>query len=125
MLFILLFLQCAALSLIISFYFKKYKLIKLTLLNFFLIYLLLIVNVYFYELYLEYKLSLFDLNGDGFFSEIESTKEKEKYMSLVINDTGRKFVVLTGLIFSFLYSIFFFVGTKLVTSFKENLKRNN
>jgi hypothetical protein len=87
--------------------------IKLTIINFVFVYILFVSGAYCYEIYLEYKLDSFDLNGDGFFTEEENTAEKEKYMFLVINDTGRTFAPFTGLIFSFLYAGLFLSTLKV------------
>ena len=87
--------------------------VKLTIINFIFVYIFFVLGVYCYEIYLEYRLDSFDLNGDGFFTGEENTPEKEKYMSLVINDTGRTFAPFTGLIFSFLYAVIFLCALKL------------
>lgn len=87
--------------------------IKLTIIHFISVFIVFLLGIYCYEMYLEYRLDSFDLNGDGFFTGEENTPEKEKYMSLVTNDTGRTFAPFTGLVFSFLYSALFLCVLKL------------
>ena len=83
--------------------------LKLALINFIIIYLLIIISVCVYDIYLEYKVSTFDLDGDGFFTSEEWTPEYAKYSSRLVNDLGRNFAPVTGFIFSFLHSILFLV----------------
>jgi hypothetical protein len=94
-------------------YFGNVSPIKLTIINFVSVYIFFVLGVYCYEIYLEYRLDSFDLNGDGIFTGEENTPEKEKYMSLVINDTFRTFAPFTGLVFSFLYAALFLCASKL------------
>lgn len=103
-------------------YFEKASHIKLTIVNFIFVYILFLLAIYCYEIYLEYKLDSFDLNSDGFFTGEENTPEKEKYMSLVVNDTGRTFAPITGLIFSFAYSVIFLLVLKLYRTSKQDKK---
>ena len=83
--------------------------LKLALINFIIIYLLIIISVCVYDIYLEYKVSTFDLDGDGFFTSEEWTPEYAKYSSRLVNDLGRNLAPITGFIFSFLHSILFLV----------------
>ena len=83
--------------------------LRLALINFVIIYLLIIISVCLYDIYLKYKVSTFDLDGDGFFTSEEWTPEYAKYSSRLVNDVGRNFAPVTGFIFSFLHSILFFV----------------
>lgn len=86
-------------------WFKNTSKIKVAIVNFVAVYILFLLVIYCYDIYLEYRLGLFDLNGDGFFGGAENTPEKEKYMSLVVNDAGRALAPFTGFLFSFLYSL--------------------
>ena len=83
--------------------------LRLALINFIIIYLLIIISVCVYDIYLKYKVSTFDLDGDGFFTSEEWTPEYAKYSSRLVNDVGRNFAPITGFVFSFLHSILFFV----------------
>jgi len=96
--------------------------IKLTIISFISVYIFFVLGVYCYEIYLEYRLDSFDLNGDGFFTGEENTPEKEKYMSLVTNDTGRTFAPFTGLVYSFLYAALFLCALKLYSFIKKESK---
>ena len=83
--------------------------LRLALINFVVIYLLIIIGVFIYDVYLSYKVSTFDLDGDGFFTGEEWTPEYAKYSAKLVNDLGRNLVPITGFIISFLNSILFFV----------------
>ena len=83
--------------------------LRLAFMNFVTIYLFIIISVLVYDIYLTYKVSTFDLDGDGFFTTEESTPEYAKYSGRLVNDVGRNFAPITGFVFSFLHSILFFV----------------
>ena len=53
--------------------------LRLAFINFVTIYLLIIISVLVYDIYLTYKVSTFDLDGDGFFTTEEWTPEYAKY----------------------------------------------
>ena len=94
--------------------------LRLALINFVIIYLLIIISVCVYDIYLKYKVSTFDLDGDGFFTSEEWTPEYAKYSSRLVNDVGRNFAPVTGFIFSFLHSIVFLVILTLCRIIKRN-----
>ena len=93
--------------------------LRLALINFVIIYLLIIISVFVYDIYLKYKVSTFDLDGDGFFTSEEWTPEYAKYSSRLVNDVGRNFAPVTGFIFSFLHSILFLVILTLCRIIKK------
>ena len=86
---------------------------------FVVLYVLLVYGVVFYDKYLEYKLSRFDLNGDGVFSPSEQTPDQIKYMNLLINDTGRNLIPLTGIIYSLISTLLLFVLSALYRLFRK------
>lgn len=96
--------------------------LRLALINFVIIYLLIIISVFVYDIYLKYKVSTFDLDGDGFFTSEEWTPEYAKYSSRLVNDVGRNFAPVTGFIFSFLHSILFFVILTLYRIIKRKIQ---
>lgn len=75
--------------------------------HFFILYILLILDVQFYDIYINSKLASFDLDKDTVFSISEQTEEQKKYFNIVINDTGRNLVFIWGFAFS-LISLFVF-----------------
>jgi len=87
--------------------------IKLALINFIVVYLLIVMSVYVYDFYLQYKVSTFDLNGDGVISNTESIPEYLEYSSRLTNDVGRNFAPITGFIFAFSCSVFFYLLLRL------------
>ena len=79
------------------------KKLLLVLMQIFVFYVSVLVEVSIYDYQLEKQLYSFDLNGDGVFSGSEITPEQEEAMINFINDTGRTFAPITGAIFSFMY----------------------
>ena len=78
--------------------------------NFLALYALLNVWILLYDQYLDYKLAQFDINHDSIFSPQEQTAEQQRYMDLVIWDTGRNFMPFYSLFTSFESSfILFFI----------------
>ena len=83
---------------------------------------MLIGSAYFYDKFLKYKLSLFDVNSDSFFSKEEQTPDQIKYMEMWTNDLGRKLMVITGAIYSFISTIILSILIRIYR-FMENRKR--
>ena len=79
------------------------KKLLLALMQIFVFYVSVLVEVSIYDYQLEKQLYSFDLNGDGVFSGSEITPEQEEAMIKFIGDTGRTFAPITGVIFSFMY----------------------
>ena len=79
------------------------KKLLLALMQIFVFYVSVLVEVSIYDYQLEKQLYSFDLNGDGVFSGSEITPEQEEAMIKFIGDTGRTFAPITGAIFSFMY----------------------
>ena len=79
------------------------KKLLLALMQIFVFYVSVLVEVSIYDYQLEKQLYSFDLNGDGVFSDSEITPEQEEAMIKFIGDTGRTFAPITGAIFSFMY----------------------
>ena len=79
------------------------KKLLLALMQIFVFYVSVLVEVSIYDYQLEKQLYSFDLNGDGVFSGSELTPEQEEAMIKFIGDTGRTFAPITGAIFSFMY----------------------
>ena len=79
------------------------KKLLLALMQIFVFYVSVLVEVSIYDYQLEKQLYSFDLNGDGVFSGSEITPEQEEAMIKFIGDTGRTFAPITSAIFSFMY----------------------
>ena len=82
---------------------------KLLTINFFSVWISIILIVYLEDVYLTQKLNSFDLDDDGFFGGSEITSEQERYMFLATNDLGRNLAPVTGGFVAFLHTIVFFV----------------
>ncbi len=111
-------LSTTAISIIVYvlYYFKNRSpsAFKLIVANFLTMYVIIVGSVFLYDIYLSYKLSKFDLDGDGIFSGEEITPEQDKYLNLNAHDTGRLFAPITGFIFSLFQSIAFWIVFRLV-----------
>lgn len=79
------------------------KKLLLALMQIFVFYVSVLLEVSIYDYQLEKQLYSFDLNGDGVFSGSEITPEQEEAMIKFIGDTGRTFAPITGAIISFMY----------------------
>jgi len=84
---------------------KKKMLLLFMTVAFFLSYFTLIFFVKFYDVYLNFKLNLYDLNKDGVFSINEQTSEQIIAMNSVVNDTGRNLISLTAIPISIIISL--------------------
>ena len=87
---------------------------RLAAVSFFSVYLLAVVWTIAEEIYLDYRLLTYDLDGDGVFSgPDENTLEQAKAMAAVTNDLGRHLVPITGLVWSLAYSSVLYVAMTL------------
>jgi hypothetical protein len=96
---------------------------KIAFANFITLYLFIVVSVVLYDFYIEYKLSTFDLDGDGIFSAAESTIEQAIYMNIVTNDAGRNFAPITGAAYSGIYSLLIFAYLNISSLINRNRKK--
>ena len=82
--------------------------------NFLVLFALLNTGTLLYDKYLDYKLAQFDINHDSVFSLQEQTPEQQYYMTSSINDVGRNFIPITGLLISLGSTILLFFVDKLL-----------
>lgn len=93
--------------------------LRLALLSFVAIYLIMVAWAMTYEIYLDYRLSTFDSNGDGMFSgPEENTLEQARFSAAVTNDLGRNLVPITGLMWSLAYSSMLYVAMLIWRAFR-------
>ena len=97
---------------------NKRKRIWISISVFCVVYTLIVGIAMLNDISCQLELNRFDLNNDGIFSGTEITKEQGKAMSRLINDTGRNFSFITGLIFSLIISTPFY----WIVLFFEKLK---
>ncbi len=98
---------------------KKERTIWFYLINFFTLYLMLVGSAYFFNRFLEYKLSLFDLDGDSFFSKKEQTPDQIKYFEMWTNSLGRNLMVITGAIYSFISTIILAIVLRIYKFYRK------
>lgn len=84
---------------------------RLVAVSFLSVYLLAVVWTIGEDIYLDYRLSTFDRDGDGIFAgPDENTVEQAKAMAAVTNDLGRNLVPITGLVWSLAYASALYVA---------------
>jgi hypothetical protein len=94
--------------------------LKISLYLFAVIYGIIIYSSLASEFYFDFKLSQFDLNNDGMFSGAEVTVSQQEAMRKVTSDTGRTLAPFTGLVFSGLLALIFFIGYKVIAYVKKD-----
>ena len=98
---------------------KTSKIFFIALTFFVAFYLLIVGTSLYFDIYYQWKLNVFDLNNDGFFSGIEISSEQQSAMNNLINDTPRNFSFIVGLIYSFVFSIILFVFLIILKKIKK------
>lgn len=73
---------------------------RVTILNFVFLYFLIVGSSYLNDWYLQQELAKFDLDGDGFFSQVEMTSQQQELFNLVMHDTGNNLVLITSAVYS-------------------------
>lgn len=81
---------------------------------FFSIYFLIVSSAAYQGISYQIALQKFDLDGDGFFSGEEITKEQQEAMYRLTSDTGRNLSIFTGLVFSGMISLVVFTAGKIL-----------
>lgn len=87
-------------------------------------YALLVGGATYIDMYYQWDLNRYDLDKDGFFGGQEVTREQQAAMQRLINDVGRNFSFITGLIFSFFISITIYFASWILTRIKDSYERN-
>ncbi|EPR73144.1 hypothetical protein ADIWIN_1925 [Winogradskyella psychrotolerans RS-3] len=103
---------------------SKWKWFWISLTTFLFLYVVLIGSAIYSGVSAELALQKFDLNKDGFFSGDEISLEQRAAMKKVTSDTGRNFIVITGLLFSGMIAVVVFVVGK-TAEYLKNRKRTN
>ncbi|PKV67000.1 hypothetical protein [Pontibacter ramchanderi] len=68
-------------------------------------YALIVGGATFYDIYYQWDLNRYDLDGDGFFGANEVTPAQEAALRKLTNDMGRNLSMITGLVFSAMVAI--------------------
>lgn len=92
---------------------------------FFGTYLFIVGGATYADLDAQWTLNKFDLNQDGFFNGDEITTEQNKAMMNSINDIGRNFSFITGLIFSGIIAMFVLIVGKITESIMKRIKTDS
>lgn len=101
---------------------NRNKALWYSLASFFIFYLFIVGIATFYSIYYQWNLNNFDLDHDGFFSGSEINKNQQLAMKRLINDTGRNFSFITGLVVSGILSFFTYLLFNLLKAKKKKSK---
>jgi len=103
---------------------RKKKRFWISAVVFLVVYLLIVSSAIYEDIDAQIDLNSFDLDGDGFFSESESTPEQENAMFRLVNDFGRNISFITALFISFIISLTFYFIKRSI-GFKNNKRKIN
>ena len=81
---------------------------------FFAIYLLIVGGATYSDLYAQWNINKYDLNGDGVFSPGEINPDQKAAMENLISDTGRNLSFIIGLFFSGIIALFVLIAGKVI-----------
>jgi hypothetical protein len=111
---------------IITFYrklfFTKHKLFWISMTDFFVLYLLIVGNASFRDVYYQWDLNRYDLDKDGMFGGKEITTEQREARQKLIRDTGINFSFITGFIFASIISIVVYTSGMIISKLKKTKK---
>jgi hypothetical protein len=94
--------------------------LKTSVLYFSVVYIEYVGSTLLFGAFLGYKVSTFDLNGDGFISGAESTPEFRRYSAMLTDDAGRNLAPITGVLYSFVCAVTFY-GALVVADFGKKI----
>lgn len=92
---------------------NKRKLLWVSATVFLITYLLVVASATYADIFYQWDLNAYDLNQDGFFGENERTPQQKKAMSKLVNDTGRNFSFITGVIYGLMLAVPTYIFGKL------------
>lgn len=119
-----------ALSLIIVIYKRKILIAKsnknlfISVVVFLSLYLFVVGNSLFCDIYYQWNLNRYDLNKDGMFVGNEINENQKTAMQKLTSDTGRNFSFIFGLIFSFIISFFLYIMLSVIAKFKKRFGKH-
>jgi hypothetical protein len=93
---------------------KKIGNIKLTFIGMIMFYIPYNLYYFIYGRYIKYKLSLFDIDGDGIFSVEEQMPEQKIYFNAYINDLGRNLAPITSGLMCIVLFIIMIICAKII-----------
>lgn len=96
-----------------------YKLLWFCAVLFFIIYAIIVGTSSYYDMYYQWNLNQYDLDGDGMFGGNESSAAQQTAMDKLTNDTGRNFSVITGGIAAGFVAALTFVSVKIYKRLKQ------
>jgi hypothetical protein len=103
--------------------FSKNKLLWTSVTIFLVLYIFIVGQAVYEDIYFQWDLNRYDLDKDGFFGGQEITKDQERAMQKLTNDTGRNFSFITALLFSgFISTIVYVVGSLIKKKTTHNTR---
>ncbi len=103
---------------------KRISVFKLTIINAFLLFIIIIFIEYYEQKILINSLEKFDLNKDGFYNNVEINEEFIKIENEIISDSGSRLFILYGFPVCLIYSIFITFLYKLILFINEIFSKN-
>lgn len=103
---------------------KSNKNLFVSIIVFLSLYLFIIGNSLFREIYYQWNLNKYDLDNDGMFVGNEINENQKIAMQKITSDTGRNFSFIIGLFFSFIISFFLYVILSITTKLKERFAKH-
>lgn len=99
--------------------FKRNPLTWICIILFLMLYLLVVGSAAYDDIYYQIKLNEYDLNQDGLFSGDEVTDDMKVAMHHLVNDTGRNFSFITGLISSGIITLSIYIIGKTIILIRQ------
>ena len=97
----------------------KLGLVKKFLVGTFVAYLYILLGIVLFDIFLTWKLSTYDLDGNNIFSPYESTENQAIFSRWVVHDTGRNFSPIWAAVYAPCASLLMLIVTKFIDFFQS------
>ncbi len=104
--------------------FSKNKLSWFSVSVFFVLYLFIVAQATYDDIYYQWDLNRYDINKDGMFNGAEVCNEQKEAMRKLISDTGRNFSFITGIIYAFFISTVIYISGRIISKLKVRERSN-
>jgi hypothetical protein len=99
--------------------FSKNRILWISITTFLILYLFIVGNSTFDDIYYQWDLNRYDLDKDGMFGGAEITDAQNEAMRKLTSDTGRNFSFITGFVFAFIISAFLYILGRIILKLKK------
>lgn len=101
---------------------NRSKKLFVSVLIFLVLYIIIVGNSLLYDIYYQFHLNSYDLDGNGFFDGKEINENQKIAMKNLTNDTSRNFSFILGLIFSLIISTFLYIMLSITSKIRKRSK---